>query len=63
MGVGTEDIGGGMGAGMAVIMVIAAVVVVGMVAVMVVGMEVNGGMDTTVDGMEVVDITTTGTSA
>jgi hypothetical protein len=52
---GMVDSMGAIEAGMVVILVI--------VAGMVVGMGVNGGLDTTVDGMEVVDITTTGTSA
>jgi len=41
---------------------VAVVTAVGVAAAMVVGMEVTGGMDTTVDGMEVVEITTSGTS-
>ena len=65
MGEGTE---GGMAAGIvaveAVIMVIVVEIVVIMVTAedMVVGTEVKGGMDTTVDGMEVMEVTTSGTS-
>ena len=54
MEVGAEDIMEVTEADMAVIMVIA--------ADMVDGMEVNGGMDIRVDGTEVAEVITTGTS-